>query len=1649
MTSMSGAGQKDDGADDVTLGDGVADQHLREPALLASPSIETPDRSMSRSPLSQIQQEEDLFNSSSSGETETAVPHKGSRDTLRQLEHAADEELEDEEDESGPSPATPQRPVLAGARPQTPSDGPSTPDDTPSRRGSVASSPGSASQLSIARQRRPAALQPFDRRFSSPLGLNKSQRPSSPAFLASHSRQSSLASLGIGDNSSVTSADSQAPWEVVRWLRLRKLTGTAFSEVGKRNYGRPTCLAVANAIVVGTSKGLILVFDYSQNLLATVGLGTKAVESGAVSSLAISADHSTIAGGHASGHIFTWEVARPAKPFLHIPPLPAKSLDSRTGDGHVQDKSILHLGFLGTRHTALVSADEAGMAFSHLATRGLGAVGRVVKTVRLLGRYPQPMTADERPRKPSSVLAFAPLPLGNVEQPTDTLGLTALLTPYLLVIVSTTPIAQTQHKSSRPKDVEPHSTLSGCLAWFPAVKLKTPNEQRQPLSKTKLAYSWANVLTILDVEASFPPDEDRPPDYNFRPRARWKHDEAIVALQWLSRSVLGVLTISQRLVILEDNNRLRATDSYDLIHKQIYHQDLFSQQLRSVVEQLNEEDASMHGVVADAFYMSFRAYKGRLFLLGFDSVEIGTLSNWADRLVALMEEGSYITALELATAYYNGDTSKLTVGLPDDAVSRHNIVRERLLEMIVASLKFSFTKQTQGINGHSSNSSTIQLASACFAACTSMDELDFLFVEVFERFAEMSHEDIFFETLEPYILDERITSIPPDVLQALVTQYTSSDRATRLQNMICRLDPSTLDIDNSIILCKQYQLFDALIHIYNRALQDFVSPVVEILKLLDLFKDDDIPPQYEDSTSKLFPYLAYCLTGRYFPGSELMDDTVSERAKDDLYRFIFSGRALEWPPGSNERFLEAESGSYPYLRTILAHDTSSFLSVANEAFEDAFLNGPSDMPNGGLTNGATANKHPSNPNLPTRQTIISILMNVMDDSFGAEDKIYLNMFIARNLPKFPQYVMLPGSALHDVLEGLCHYPSDDVATDCQLSVEYLLSQYRPSDMGALIPLFWEARFYRVLRTFYRAERDYAKLLEASFVDPTESEMVLENVSDCLRLSASMTSKQQHDCETVILEHARDLVAIDASRAAQILASYAPDVFEKVFNAIEDDSHLQYVMLQTILGPEKAGSTPLQKEDTEQPTLRRFEEHYVRLMCNFDPSHVADYVSLLHSGDLRLDSVLPTIEESGAIDAAIVLMARDGLVERAMARLVKHLDTLQVALTSLIRQQSTKSTDPDASQAMNDLLDETAKYAKVGIWLCQTQTKAYAIERPPLSHRRITSSAIAVGEQDLKRDERLWLDLIDAVASITRDVNNAVSTALPATSDDATGQNSDATHIVDSMRSVVQQTFSALLASTTSFTQQSQAATSAVDTSVTPQRGPATSSAHTTQGSLHASDLPSWRPALERSQDSQAPKNPSFLRILRCFLTRASTRLPTLSDLRAVLTDIFAAYTFEATILELSNQFLDKDVFVNVQEGYHRRLRGWRPKGSACEICAKKVLGPGAGGAVFDAWEKKRDELEEERQAGARMSAAMGTSATATETGDGGGRRESIGKGKGKGKAAEEKGEAPPGIGAIVVFACGHVAHRSCLNHLRTDDKGEDGALRGFKCTVCG
>jgi vacuolar protein sorting-associated protein 8 len=1302
-----------------------------------------------------------------------------------------------------------------------------------------------------------------------------------------------------------------------------------------------------------------------------------------VTSLAISEDSTTIAVGHAEGHIFTWELAKPTRPFLHIPPLDVNPAQSRKADGHMPRVAIIHVGFLGFRHTAIVSANDRGMAFSHLATRGMGSVGRAVRTTRVLGRYPDIIIRGQKPRKPSSVLAFSSLPFGNVEQALYTLGLVAMMTPYLLVIVSTTPIAQTQHKAARPKEITAHSAMTAALAWFPSIKLKA---QDAGVSRSKLVYCWSNVLTVLEiseVEPSEPVEKEKPVELAFRARSRWKSEEAIVAVQWLSRSVIAILTITQQLIVLEDVS-MTPTDSFDLVQKQIYHSDLFSQQLHSLVEQLDEEDTSMHGVVADAFYMSFRAYKGRLFLLGVNDVSIGSLSNWADRLLAMLEAGDFVGAIRLATAYYSGEGEKVTIGLPEDDNARHTVVREKLLEMMSASLKYAFGQNEQAETGQLDDSQLMELASACVTAVLSLEDTEFLFDEVFAWFVDHYKATILLDVIEPYILEERITSVPPTALKTMIDHFMTTHTPATLEEIICRLDTSTMDIDQVINLCKGYKLYDALIYVWTNALGDYIGPIEELLKLVPVFSQPNGHAeefsQAQQQALKVFPYLSFTLTSQIYPTGTDGDYEESEKAKDQIYNYLFSANS-EYATRESKGKKPRES--FPHLRQLLSFDTASTMSVLNEAFEDNYLNRRDQLDDS--LDRVLAMNGTSESKTCTRQFIITVLLEILSSGVLEQaDAIFIDMFIARNLPKYPQDLVLSGTTLNQILTRLCHFSDEDVAEECQLSVEYLLSVYHPPDLRSFVSLFQEAHFFRVLKSVYRLENQWAQLVQVFFLDEQDQDGVFEVIRTCLRKGSQLNSKQQREVRDLVKTRALDLARIDVRQLAATIAEVLPDFHEHFLNAFRDDNHLQYQYLRTLLE-----SKP--KAEVTAALSAKLVSRFIQLLCQYEPSHVGEYVSTLGDVDLQLEDVLPSMEDSGVIDAAVVLMARQGQVQNALDRLVQHLSSLEAALKGILHNVEAGPDETSTSETIHGFLESIDKYSGVGIWLCQRQTKAAHRSRPVTKPSRRSSAA----PQLLSVEENLWLQLISAVVSI----------AKSSTPKERGGviQGNDQT--ASSLRAVVQNVFTALLKATTT----------------------------SREVSGDRSDF-------------------SFLQILRAFLTQEAASSPSLAELRAVISSIFSAYSYEESLLSLSNSMLDKDLFVHVDEINKLRRRGWRPRGQVCEICRRRVWGPGAGTQIWDSWLKREEQGVQHRR-----------------DREHGGKDEDSNVTPGKGKATAEaptasasQADATEGesssmkasTGPALIFACRHLFHETCLDLQTGRASGErDTPLRGHEhlervCPVC-
>ena len=1052
----------------------------------------------------------------------------------------------------------------------------------------------------------------------------------------------------------------------------------------------------------------------------------------------------------------------------------------------------------------------------------------------------------------------------------------------------------------------------------------------------------------------------------------------------------------------------------------------------------------------------------------------------------MMEVGDFIGAIRLATAYYVGEADKITVGLPEEPRLRHPLVQEKLLEMMAASLRYAFGKTTLAVRSEILGKDRLQeLATVCFVSCLCMGTTDFLYDEVFEYYEGGGCEGIFLETLESYILEGRITSIPPIIIKTLILHFTSLEQESRLEEMICHLDTTTMDIDQVTTLCKQQNLYDALIYVWNRALGDYITPMIDLLSLLkpivhgqELQNGDSI---YGVNALKVFPYLSYTLTGRIYPTGELLSDAEAMAAKAAVYYFLFLGRVITWPRQGGMPFLTKIDGtseqSFPYLRLILQFDAPSFLSALNEAFEDPFLNGPADQTTAGMKGEGTEEQMFARS--VNRQYIITILQEVMNSKeFPPQDTVYLNMLIARNLPKFQQFILLTGSALNSVLMGLCNYPGADIADDCQLSVEYLLSVYHPPDVEDMIDLFEKAKFYRVLKSIFRAEKQYGKLFQAYLKDEDSPEAVFSCIGECLRPQNQISAKQRGGLRGVIAENARKLIDIDSSMAARYINAYAADLHGTLLDAVQDRPQDQFSYLRAIFEP------PSEKEGTDwtRPEILAstpsLVELYVRLMCKYDARNVQDFISRLQSGDLRLQEVLPSMEESGAVDATVLLMAREGQIRNAMDRLIKHLHSLEAALLGLLQAHvysSVENSSIDVNDGAEELLASLKKYTQVGIWLCQDhmQSKSQAVSKGKKYTKPDNKDA-------LPQEELLWLDFIDTIVQIAK---NCTSTATPSSLSTTTDKievngvivpaaslatattHHTANTAILGLRKLVQTAFTALLSSTTT---------------------PSSSSTTTTNRTIESLSSP-----------PSSSTNTSFLRILRAFLSRASLSSPSLSELRSVLSGIFDAYMYENQLLSLANKLLDKDRFQQVDDSVRRRTAGWRPLGQVCEACGRRAWGVGAAGGIFAAWEKRkiekyrREKEERERKVKPDVGAVETQQNGGGGSGGWGGAQAGSGKGKEKMKsyavvaaraitptaattttaanttttsavgAAGEAGNAVQEASELVVFTCRHVYHRICLEKLQGNGDGNGRNLLrgggggvgsavsgGFRCFAC-
>lgn len=287
--------------------------------------------------------------------------------------------------------------------------------------------------------------------------------------------------------------------------------------------------------------------------------------SGPVTAVTISPDQTWIGVGHANGNLYLYDLANPTKPARSSLALTLPQVLSGRKEGHLRGCRIISIEFVGKRHTSIVTADEDGRAFWFSLGRVMGVDSNDV--VRMLGSYPErePREADapstppnegsavsapnsvasQHAKRPTTLFAALPLPLGSAAHSTDEFHISALLTPVKLVVVGMKPSAKTWFRKMRDTAGGPLGGYTGCAAWLRSGEV-AQGDGKNPPSDPVLAYAWGTSLRFLRVRVSTSPAPERKPGEKpaepiktpeFIEGRRWEAPHAIQALQWFDPDV--------------------------------------------------------------------------------------------------------------------------------------------------------------------------------------------------------------------------------------------------------------------------------------------------------------------------------------------------------------------------------------------------------------------------------------------------------------------------------------------------------------------------------------------------------------------------------------------------------------------------------------------------------------------------------------------------------------------------------------------------------------------------------------------------------------------------------------------------------------------------------------------------------------------------------------------------------------------------------------------------------------------------------------------------------------------------------------------------------------------------------------------------------
>lgn len=1059
---------------------------------------------------------------------------------------------------------------------------------------------------------------------------------------------------------------------LVKWTETKSISRVTNSQDVLAQFGQPCLIDLSPLhIAVGTQKGYIVGFSYKQEVSFVLAVsqqtqdGTLLLPDSPVTCTAFSSDALFFAAGYMDGKVVVWDLTAAStkaggytlvQPYDVIYPITMEARFAKNALGHLINVPVNSVCFVGDLHHHLVSSDLSGLVFFHYGFKKF--LRKYYISQKLLG---QNDTNSSDPSGKFSIQDCQILPIGTSPQITDQIGLLAVMTSNILVVVSVRSLnnvnsiyPKTHFKISKSKLVHSLSAASrGCLTWYPCIKV--PNTNRT--LNAKLAYAWNNVLTILEVDngailsniysaIADAKDKDKCiPTLPIYKTARWLSHNAtdlILSLKWLNSEMLTAMVQDVTTTQTKLHFFYYQSQKGESKLVEVGLDDMDSQQVSSttfVPPAKNTTNVAIPYI--NSFSSSFRIFRHRLVMLVNSHSECekkivsGRCLKWADRLLECVAQENILSALLTAKDYYSSTNHGHLVlcGLPHTTAERHTVVEPFLVRIMEESVNHVFGEdqenQAQVLHLYLQ---IISLLTKDRGGPVKSDLLDIL-EAVYEVYGNTKE---YFSILEEYILSRQISNLSPLLFIGLVEYFVQIDNGAKLTEIVCVLDSTALNIDATLQLCEIYQLRECMAFIWNECLGDFLTPLVKFIEDLELAELD------HDQKCIVFLYLSYILGGRKFPTDEYLDFEVESKARDSICGVLFSLGPVRWPPSSDQILLESKSDSvFPYLNNFLKFDLFETLTMLNEFFENSCLN--SDV---GIT----------------RQYVIDALIDIFEvssDDFSNIDRVHLAVFVARNYPKYFQFIRLSESFLQETVQALCSVENDEFFHDRELALESLLPVYDFSGDDYLLQQIRLAGFSNVLYGIYKSDKKYSKALKIWFenqrsAESTDSDKTMEVLADILKSTFASKNKvtvEQAQLAESIEKHFDSLIAKNPEVMVQLANNYNRELHTHVLNSKDESSAYQY--LRAYFESEAANDSG---DKISAKLLTKFVQYESLIAPESIVETIVRHNHVLSRDVAEKDELMENLKRDGHVEALAVILKADGQYERALREVTEALGT---------------------------------------------------------------------------------------------------------------------------------------------------------------------------------------------------------------------------------------------------------------------------------------------------------------------------------------------------------------------------------------------------------